>query len=482
MNVAIYVRNKETCSLLSRLLNIYQEKDNCLFSTRFFETDIDLIYSLSGGEYDVIFFGDVNHEQLIQEVREKDRRVRLICIADLENIPQENDEIWYCLPEPLSRAFLFPVLDRLRIDTNQRDEGGLVIKSRGTVAQLPFSLIEYVEVMGKSVSFHLADGTTEEVSSSFSTFEGTLLHWPDFIKVHRAYIVNLRYVQKLESGSLLTRSGHSVPVSRHLYPQLKKDYLCRLMEPEVKEIPPVTPTKCATASNGNGYSVLLVDDEAEQRLHWSEVLIQHGCTVETAHNGETALALSALGRFDCVILDVKLGAERGFDLCADIGNNAGAPVIFLSSLDDSDHQIQGFLSGGIDYISKGASDALFWLKVETRIKITKAGKSDLNNGDLHLNLKLRKTFWKNQEIRLTTVEFDLLCFLMAHPETVYAPTHLYEEIWGAKQQRDSPSVQLHLSQLRRKLDTACQIHSFIETVWGEGYRFVPLTPLKEESQ
>lgn len=473
MHVAVCNPNDETCDLLSRLFKAYQDQRGCTISSRFFKNTIDLLCDFMGGEYDVIFFSNPRQGRLAQEIREKDRRVRLVHLTGLDSVTPDDSNIWYGLPEPPSSAFLFPLFDRLCLDTRQEDEAGLLVKSKGSVMQLPFFRIEYVEVIGRSVLFHLVDGSMEEVPGAFSEFESRLLCRPDFVKIHRAYIVNLRYVQKLEINGILTTNGHSVPVSKHLYPQFKRDYLCHQMDPATK-IETISPPPAKPCS-ADTYSILLVDDEEEQQMRWAGALIAHGCIVQTASNGETAMMLASQGHFDCVVLDVKLGTERGFDLCDALTKQTGAPVIFLSSLDDTASQTQGFLSGGIDYITKDATNELFWLKIETRVKMAKAARAELIDGCLHLDLKGRRSLIDGQEVPLTSVEFDILSLLMRNPGVVYTPTRLYEGIWGSKQPDSGQAIQLHLSLLGRKLEVACPHHRFIETVWGKGYRFLSMS-------
>lgn len=479
MHIAVYIKNEKTCDLLLELFRTYEEENGYPIKYSLFRSDTDLVCNFMGGEYDAIFFHDIHYGNLTDELREKDRRVRLVRIAPINTVLLHSEDVWYCLAEPLNRTFVFPVLNRLKEDTEQQLEAGLLIKSRGSIMQLAFSRIEYAEVMGRTVFFYLIDGTTEEVLGTFSDFENRLLNWPDFVKVHRAFIINLRYVQKLESSGILTSSGHSVPISKHLYAQFKKAYLCHMLDSETKTEGLESSHRIEKADAKVGYSVLLVDDEETERLHWSQVLMAHGCTIQTADNGETALQIANQEHYDCVVLDVKLGDECGFDLCAVLAEKTGAPVIFLSSLDDSESQTQGFLSGGIDYITKDSTDALFWLKIETRIKMSRAGKVELKSGELKMNLQQRKVFLAEQEVNLTVVEFELLSLMMQNPNVVFAPTRLYEVIWGAKQWDGGQGIQLHLSLLSRKLVNIFKRHSFIETVWGSGYRFVPMQEDKE---
>lgn len=474
MRIAVCTQNEEISSCLRSLFDIYEAQKNITFYCHFFDNDFELLCDLINGEYDVIFLDLFeNLVELIKEIREKDKLVRLIPITTdsqkVEEICLKN--IWYCLPSPVSKSFLFVILNRLSADLKSDENGHIVIKRRKGIIRLFFSNLEYVEVINKKVCFHLSDGNVEEVSSSLAEYEAMLLHWPDFIKVHRAYIVNLRYIQKLESGSILTYCGHFIPVSRHLFPQLKKDYLCRLMDPEVDTKISDNTLLIEEPGSKEKHSILLVDDEEDQRIYWAQILVENNCRVQTADSGESALYLASQGYFDCVVLDVRLGQDTGFNLCTMLRERTGAPVVFLSSLSDTENQSQGFISGGIDYITKDTSSKLFWLKIETRIKMAQTVKSQLCSGSLRLDLKNRKVFLKESELTLTTVEFDLLCHLIENPDTVYSPARLYGMVWGTQQLDDGQTIQLHLSQLQRKLESVYPQHRFIETVWGKGYCF-----------
>ncbi len=471
MRIAAYFHNKETTELLSQLFELYRQKKGIEFSYRFYSNDIDFLYDFIPGEYDAIFLDGDKTDSLIKEIRQKDSRIRFIGIVPFRDDAVDiAKNLWYCLPKPVSALFLFPVLDRLLEEINHKDETGMVIKTKNSVLHLAFSQIEYVEVIGRSIVFHLLGGKQEEIPGTFSDYEARLLQWPDFIKVHRAYIVNLRHIAKLTAEGVLTKSDSWVPVSKHLYPQLKKDYLGNLLLPEAEN--PEERKKQVADHSCDRYTILLVDDEESERLRWTQVLLAHDCIVRTADCKETALSLAVQERFDCVLLDVNLGNICGFDLCDQLKQLTGAPILYLSTLSDNEHQTKGFLTGGMDYITKDVAPQLFWLKVESRIKTAGAIRSELSSGSLRLDLKDRKAYLKGQALPLTTVEFDLLHLLMQNEGSSYAPNKLYELIWGSREWDDGHTVQLHLSQLCRKLESVETGHRFIESVWGEGYRFV----------
>lgn len=470
MRLAVYTQKKETANLLSQLFDRYRQAQGGDLSCRLYDNDVELLCDMVPGEYDALFLDGGSWPRLTEELRERDGLLRFIGIVPLQqNAAQAARTLWYCLPDPVSALFLFPVLDRLAEELKCANETGIVIKTKSSVLHLPFSEIEYVEVMGRSILFHLLNGKLEEISGKFSDFEARLLLWPDFFKVHRAYLVNLRHIAKLTADGVLTRSGSWVPVSQLLYPQLKKDYLESLMLPEAKsDSLPQPPT-----GTHSSYTILLVDDVAQERSRWAQVLMEHGCDTRMASNGEEALALAERERFDCVILDVNLGNASGFDLCDTLRQATGAPVIYLSTLSDCEHQTQGFLTGGTDYITKDVTPELFWVKVERRITAHGTFRSELCSGSLRLDLKQRRAYLKGLTLTLTTVEFDLLHLLMTNSGAAYPPGKLYGLIWGSRQWDDGHTVQLHLSQLQRKLESAEPSHRFIQSVWGEGYRFVP---------
>lgn len=96
---------------------------------------------------------------------------------------------------------------------------------RGTPVRVPFSQLTYVEVNGKHLYFNLADGQVREVVGSMKEYEDALLTRPEFMRIHRSYIVNMLQIEELSPAGLRTFSGRELPVSRLLYPQLQKDYM-----------------------------------------------------------------------------------------------------------------------------------------------------------------------------------------------------------------------------------------------------------------
>lgn len=137
------------------------------------------------------------------------------------------------LLKPIRAEQLFPILDRLALE-EQRPQEGLTVKCGSTLVRVPFSRLAYVEVIRKHLYFNLADGQVREVFGTLSGYEPLLLARPEFMRVHRSYIVNMLQVEELSPLGIRTFSGKTIPVSRLLYPQVQKDYLNLLFEEKTK--------------------------------------------------------------------------------------------------------------------------------------------------------------------------------------------------------------------------------------------------------
>lgn len=481
MRLAICDDEARELERLCALLQEYEISRGAELSVCSFQSAVDLLNGMKGGEYDLLLldvlmpgFGGI---QAARELRELDKSVRILFLTASPEYAVESYAVgaYHYLLKPATAKTLFPLLDKMRAELNVQEEEFLLLKGREGLLRVPFSRLEYVEVMNKTVSFHLADGSVRELNASLSDFEAELLSHPQFLKVHRSYLINLRQLQSVTAKGAVTKTGHTVPIARTLYAAVKDAYLQMLFQPRpTAPTPAAAPEAAPKAVRTDGlWHILLVDDEPGDLFVWSEHLRERGCVVETAQTGAEALQRAASSFFDCVLLDVSLPGEDGFSLCQRLREQIGAPVIFLSCRTDADSQVRGFSSGGVDYITKDSPADLFWAKVETRIRLARSGRTQLSFAPLLLDLSRRKATLDGEELILTPTEFDLLWLLAEHTPKVYTPEELYHAVWGSRQWDGGQTVQVHMSRLRRKLEKAYSRHYFLETVWGQGYLFVP---------
>ena len=217
-----------TLATENMVLNFGREADFCEIAADAVEYLKDI-----GDKYDLIILDEMmpgmTGMDAAREIRSFDAAADIIFLTTSPGFAYESYGVRAAeyLLKPINAKLLYPVLDKLYL-RDQKPQDGLTVKSNGMLVRLPFSQLSYVEVNGKHLFFNMADGTVHEVAASMREYEGALLARPEFMRVHRSYIVNMLQAEKLSPAGVITFSGHNVPVSRLLYGQLQKDYLALL--------------------------------------------------------------------------------------------------------------------------------------------------------------------------------------------------------------------------------------------------------------
>lgn len=385
MRIAICDDDEQELAHLTKLIMEYQLSRGVSLDCCSFHNGTNFLHGMKGGEYDLVVLDvlmpGISGIQVAQDLRELDKKVRLIFISSSPEFAVESYSTgaYYYLLKPADADSLFPLLDKVRSELLLQREQGLVLKNRESVIVISFAMLEYMEVINKTVYFHLSDGVTHKAAAALADFEEKLLSRPEFIKPHRSYIVNLNYVQTIGANCVVTKNGHNISVSRQLRSYIKDAYM-RFLFLEETDDASLSDTQTAAASekpmrSEGPWRILLVDDDPVDRTFWADILRCHGCTVQMAGNGADALKLASDEPYDCVLLDVMIPGENGFTICQKLRKIMQAPVIFLSCLTEPDWQLKGFAAGGIDYIVKNTPADLFWAKVETRIKQSRSDRT-----------------------------------------------------------------------------------------------------------
>ena len=476
MRIAVCDDNERDVSRIGKLMAEYEISRKESIDCHYFTNSTDFLCELRAGEYDLVLLDvlmpGVSGIQAAQELRELDKNVRLIFISASPEFAVESYSVgaYYYLLKPIDADSFFTLLDKIGRELSGQAEQGFILRRRGGVVRIDFTRLAYVEVINKTVFFHLADGAVRETTATLADFEEKLLSRPEFLKTHRSYLVNLNYVQAMDINCVIMKNGHSVPVSRQRRSQVQEAYMHFLQQAETGDLA----SAAGRSERADGpWRILLVDDDSADRMIWADILRSHGCIVQLADNGEDALRLAADGAFDCVLLDVMIPGEDGFSICERFCKLMDTPIIFLSCLTESDKQVEGFAAGGIDYITKDTPAELFWAKVETRIRLAMSERTQLHYGPLLLDLARRRVLMDEKELSLTPIEFDILWRLSERTGHIFTPEEIYDMIWGGQPWDGGQLVQMYMSRLRRKLEKAWEGHRFIESVWGQGYRFVP---------
>lgn len=478
MRIAVCDDDEQEILRLMELLAEYQFSRGESMDCHSFYNTTEFLCDLKGGEYDLVLMDvlmpGISGIQAAQELKSRDGNVRLVFISASPEfaVASYNVEAYHFLLKPVDAAALFSVLDRVGNELSRQADQAFILKSREGIVRLSFAEVEYVEVTNKTVSFHLVDNVVREVTATLADFEERLLCRPEFFKAHRSYLVNLNRIREINVNGIVTKNGHSIPVSRQRRSLLQDTYVHFQQQTQG-----AAPASSQEPEPSDGpWQILLIDDDAEERGLWADVLQKHGCIVLLAENGGSAMKILAERQCDCILLDVLIPGEDGFAICEKLNRLTHVPIIFLSCLTEYDKQLEGFAAGGIDYITKNTPAELFWAKVETRIRLAKSERTQLRYGPLLIDLTRRRVLVDETELSLTPVEFDILWRLSERAGHVFSPEEIFDMIWSSQPWDGGQLVQMHMSRLRRKLEKAWGKHRFIETVWGQGYRFVPAKP------
>lgn len=234
MRIAICDDKPRELDCVSDLLNVYRQNFNVNLIYNTYSEGVSLIADLGKECFDLLLLDIlmplVNGMDIAREVRQFDKDIKIVFLTVSPEFALDSYSVnaYAYLLKPVTEDTLFPILDRLFLSA-QNNEDSLALKLQNGIVNILFSKLSYVEVTNKKLHFHLSDRTVKSLSAPLSDFEKTLLSRPEFIRVHRAFIVNMGHVQELHSSEILTYLGEKVPVSRRLYSQARNAYLKFLM-------------------------------------------------------------------------------------------------------------------------------------------------------------------------------------------------------------------------------------------------------------
>ncbi|WP_406193561.1 response regulator transcription factor [Kitasatospora sp. NBC_01560] len=236
--------------------------------------------------------------------------------------------------------------------------------------------------------------------------------------------------------------------------------------------------------------ILVIDDDRTVAEVVAGYLTRAGHHVDHAADGHQGLALARAHRPDLLVLDLMLPGIDGLEVLGRLrasGDAADLPVVMLTARGDEADRILGLELGADDYVTKPFSPRELVLRVQSVLRRSRAGAAPaapagpLVSGDVTLDPRARRAHRADQELALTTREFDLLSFLLRHPGTVFSRQELMQRVWGWEF-GDLSTVTVHVRRLREKIEHDPAAPALISTVWGVGYRYDPVAGAGEEQK
>ena len=198
-----------------------------------------------------------------------------------------------------------------------------------------------------------------------------------------------------------------------------------------------------------------------------------GYNVLTAANGIDTIK-QAERKPDIILLDINMPGLDGLSVCERIRNYVSCPILFLTARIEDADKVKGFSVGGDDYIVKPFS----LVELDARIKahLRREARHSFNAqikfaDELTIDYAERCIFFKDNRISLAKKEFDIVELLSSNPGQVFDKERIYEKIWGYDSEGDSSVVAEHIRRIRTKIATYTE-KSYIETVWGCGYKWI----------
>jgi DNA-binding response OmpR family regulator len=221
--------------------------------------------------------------------------------------------------------------------------------------------------------------------------------------------------------------------------------------------------------------ILVVDDDAPLREMLARSFTREGHSVTAVGDGQAALDAAGEGMFDVVLLDVSLGPGlAGHDVARELRERRNVvPVIMLTALDSEADIVLGLEAGADDYVTKPFG--LGELRSRIRAVMRRANGRVIDDhsvlvGDVDVNLRTREVRLRDEPVKLTFSEYELLACLMTRPGHLFNRQELLRAIWGDSAYRDPRAIDVHIRHLREKLEQRPEQPELILTVRGAGYR------------
>lgn len=221
--------------------------------------------------------------------------------------------------------------------------------------------------------------------------------------------------------------------------------------------------------------VLVVDDDPQIRRVLRMALVKKGFGVEDARSGDEALEKFGAAHYDLVILDMNMPGTSGLETCRVLRGTSEAAIIMLTIRDAEEDKVKALDAGADDYITKPFSVPELLARMRAALRrlpqSAESGPQVIAAGDLQVNLITRRVAIGERELSLTPKEFDLLHYLVTHPNMPIAHARLLQAVWGPDYGNEVEYLRVFVNRLRKKIEKDASKPQFLLTEPWVGYRF-----------
>lgn len=220
-------------------------------------------------------------------------------------------------------------------------------------------------------------------------------------------------------------------------------------------------------------NILIVDDERFLVKGLTASLKKEGYDITAAYDGVEVLRLIESNKFDCILLDIMLPGMDGITLLNRIRGLSDVPVIMLTAKDDYADMVMGLELGADDYVTKPFNTRVLIARIKT---VTRRRENKVNGRDvfeykdIKISFALREVEKNGRSLELTAKEFDILSILVKNRGIVLSREKIFDLVWN-ELDFDTRTVDVHISNLREKIEDDSSSPVYIRTKWGVGYFF-----------
>ena len=222
--------------------------------------------------------------------------------------------------------------------------------------------------------------------------------------------------------------------------------------------------------------ILVVEDEAALADAVGYALRGDGHEVEVVTDGESALAAATVRPFDLLVLDLMLPGVSGIEVCRRLRNESAIPILMLTARDAEVDRVLGLEAGADDYVTKPFSMSELLARVRAILRRRELDAHEAHPtrdvGGLHLDLERYEATVDGYPVQLTPSELKLLALLSRDPGRVYSRREIMQHLWESEYIGDARAADLHVSNIRRKLERDAENPERLVTVRGVGYKLV----------
>lgn len=219
------------------------------------------------------------------------------------------------------------------------------------------------------------------------------------------------------------------------------------------------------------YDCFIIDDEKLLADSTAEYFNLFGVKTAVAYSASECRKFFKEHTAQLLLLDINLGDGSGFELCKELREKTDVPILFISARTSDDDQIIALNIGGDDYIQKPYSLSVLLAKVKVVLKrYGQPSDTSYSDGWLTVDFDTREVCVDGKLVKLTSLEFKLLSYLIHHENKVLSKQELFENVWEDKFTGDG-TLNVHIRKIREAIERTPGKPEYILTVWGDGYRF-----------